>query len=683
MRIQNNISAMNAHRILTMNNTKMSGTLEKLSSGYRVNRAADDAAGLGISEKMRAMIHGMTQAEKNCHDAISLVQTAEGALSEVHTMLQRMNEIAVQSANGSYDNAVDRASLQLEFEQLQDEIDHIAKHTDFNGMKLFDGTGGTYTLNDGNVVTNIVKQDAAVEQNNVTLESLLNQKSGKLENIIYTETVFDFETTQTPGDASETTNTTPAGWAEAAATLQTQIVPQAVQAILDKYSAFSYLTGSSIGIGLELYTANTSTLASVGVGIEAYQNTSTNEVFGKALTYKLKVNMNSVDLSTEDGRNALESTIAHEMIHAFMDEALTSGMLGITSTGQDASKKFPMWFIEGMAQTASGPGNWTYHGLGINNSSTAADIKNALNTYALSYSSGSGDTAHAAQYGTGYLACMYLGYLAAGSDANLNSSTAAAADIVSGLNTILGKIINGQSLDDVIKEVSNNKYSGTSDFQSKFANDTDAADFIYNMQQKGYFSTADSDGNIVSGGLISGDLLNADPYPNSNLSLNLFALDKNNTEIKNTYPDGVTVLSGGTVSTEGVKPMENMPETPNNKFGDFTVTGGTEGIDFEYDEGTGTLTVKTGTALKIEGTGSATTNKIKIADGITANVTIKNVNIDLSSEWFVAPILVDGTARLNLTLSGENTLVGGGNCAGLQVADNATLVIDGQGKLDS
>ena len=669
MIVQHNIQAMNANRILGMNNTKLAGTLEKLSSGYQVNRSADNAAGLAISEKMRTMIHGITQAEKNCHDAVSLVQTAEGALNEVHSMLQRMNELANQAANGSYSDGVDRASLQLEFTQIQEEIDHVAEHTDFNGMKLFDGTGGTYTLSSGNTATNYVKKEIP------TLEELLSDKLGNLQNIIYTETVFDFETTQS-GQSANNTSSWSQTYKDTANALQTSIVPQAVQAILNKYSAFNYLTGSSIGIGLELYSDSSTTLASVSVAPEAYQNTQTGEIYATGMTYKLRVNMNSVDLSTEEGRNALESTIAHEMIHAFMDEALTAGMLGITSEAVDSSQQFPMWFIEGMAQTASGPGNWVYHGLGITPDSTTSEIKSALAGDPLT-SSGSNT---AAQYGTGYLACMYLGYLAAGSDANISSSTAAASDILSGLNSILSDVISGKSLNSVINEISGGKYSTASAFASGFANDTAVQNFIQEMAQQGYFSTDYTPNDswvsdVVSGGLISGDLLNADPYPNSNLSLNLFALDKNNTAIKNTYPDGVTVLSGGTVSTEGVKPMENMPETPSNQFGDFTVTGGTEGIDFEYDEVTGTLTVLTGTALKIEGTGNATTDKIKIADGITANVTIKNVNIDVSSTSGACAFEVGDGATLNLTLDGANALISGNDCAGLQVGEGETLII--------
>ena len=140
MRIQHNIAALNSYRNLTGNNSAVSKNLEKLSSGYRINRAGDDAAGLAISEKMRAQITGLNTAQKNAQDGVSLVQTAEGALTEVHSMLNRMVELADQSANGTYDNAVDRENLQKEITSLKDEIDRIADSTNFNGINLLDGS---------------------------------------------------------------------------------------------------------------------------------------------------------------------------------------------------------------------------------------------------------------------------------------------------------------------------------------------------------------------------------------------------------------------------------------------------------------------------------------------------------------------------------------------------------------
>ena len=146
MRIQHNIAALNSYRNLTGNNNAVSKNLEKLSSGYRINRAGDDAAGLAISEKMRAQITGLNTAQKNAQDGVSLVQTAEGALTEVHSMLNRMVELADQSANGTYDNPVDRANLQKEIASLKDEIDRIADSTNFNGINLLDGSLSTTKL---------------------------------------------------------------------------------------------------------------------------------------------------------------------------------------------------------------------------------------------------------------------------------------------------------------------------------------------------------------------------------------------------------------------------------------------------------------------------------------------------------------------------------------------------------
>ena len=184
MRIQHNITALSAYRNLTNNNSAVAKNLEKLSSGYRINRAGDDAAGLAISEKMRAQITGLKTAQKNANDGISLVQTAEGALTEVHSMLNRMVELATQAANGTYYDE-DRANLQSEIEQLKDEINRIADGTNFNGINLLDGslssTGGT---------------------KNVTINGVPSTKSlgckGSYEaNTAYSAATFDFKSGDT------------------------------------------------------------------------------------------------------------------------------------------------------------------------------------------------------------------------------------------------------------------------------------------------------------------------------------------------------------------------------------------------------------------------------------------------------------------------------------------------------
>ena len=151
MRIQHNIMAMNAYRNYNTNTSALAKNLEKLSSGYKINRAGDDAAGLAISEKMRAQITGLNAAQKNVKDGISLVKTAEGAMQEVQDMLNRMDYLATQSANGTYDNEVDRANLQKEVTALKSEINRIADSANFNGIKLLDGSlsNGTSGVSNG------------------------------------------------------------------------------------------------------------------------------------------------------------------------------------------------------------------------------------------------------------------------------------------------------------------------------------------------------------------------------------------------------------------------------------------------------------------------------------------------------------------------------------------------------
>ena len=191
MRIQHNIMAMNAYRNYANNTSALSKNLEKLSSGYKINRAGDDAAGLAISEKMRAQITGLDKAQDNAKDGISLVQTAEGALTEVHDMLNRMVELADQSANGTYDVETDRANLQKEVEQLKSEINRIADSANFNGIKLLDGSmdaegiggGANMSVNFGSVTAYEAGVSNADPTFSVSLDGLslkANASSGSL-----------------------------------------------------------------------------------------------------------------------------------------------------------------------------------------------------------------------------------------------------------------------------------------------------------------------------------------------------------------------------------------------------------------------------------------------------------------------------------------------------------------------
>ena len=146
LRIQNNVEAFNTHRQLTATSMQASKSMEKLSSGYRINRAADDAAGLAISEKMRGQIGGLSQAQRNAQDGVSLVQTAEGALAEVHSMLQRVRDLKVQFNNGTLDQN-DKNAIGAEVIEIAKEVSSILSDTKFNGKALLDGSNTFLPLN--------------------------------------------------------------------------------------------------------------------------------------------------------------------------------------------------------------------------------------------------------------------------------------------------------------------------------------------------------------------------------------------------------------------------------------------------------------------------------------------------------------------------------------------------------
>src|SRR3954447_21942459 len=155
LRIQNNVEAFNAHRNLSAVNTSVSKSMERLSSGYRINRAADDAAGLAISEKMRGQIRGLARNQRNIQDGISLVQTTEGSLNEVHSMLQRVRELAVEYKNDTLSTS-NRTAIQSEVNQLASEIERIGSTTKFNGISLLNGQTASVSFqvgaNDGEII---------------------------------------------------------------------------------------------------------------------------------------------------------------------------------------------------------------------------------------------------------------------------------------------------------------------------------------------------------------------------------------------------------------------------------------------------------------------------------------------------------------------------------------------------
>ena len=174
MVVQHNLTAMNANRMLGITTNAQAKQTERLASGYRINRAADDAAGLSVSEKMRRQIRGLDQASANAQDGISLVQSAEGALNEVHDMLQRMNELTVKAANGTY-TTTQKQYIADEVNQLISEIDRVATTTKFNDQKVLQGS-----TNDGNAATKSFQFQVGNEQSETLAVTISNMKASKL-----------------------------------------------------------------------------------------------------------------------------------------------------------------------------------------------------------------------------------------------------------------------------------------------------------------------------------------------------------------------------------------------------------------------------------------------------------------------------------------------------------------------
>lgn len=556
MRIQHNISALNTHRNLYFNNNQTTKTLEKLSSGYKINRSADDAAGLAISEKMRGQIRGLNMATKNAQDGISLIQTAEGALNEVHSMLQRINELAVQASNDT--NATeDRQALQKEITQIIGEVDKIANTTEFNTMKLLDGSlanqnnaagggGGGTTINTNPIIT-------------------------------ITHNAVD----ASPTPMYKATDPSDRDYSKLKTILDEEIVPQAVQSILDTFGdTFDYLDGSKLGIGLILSKDDTSSvLASVTMKAR-YDSAPIPDV---DLSYSLLVNTSYLTFNpdgtlTDASRTNLETTIVHEMMHAFMDESLTAGMMG-RDQHLNNTQAFPEWFVEGTAQAASGGYSYVV-AMGLNETSTEDQIRNTLNgTHSIKNNS------LYSKYASGYLATMYLGHLASGGSTDANG-------IATGLDKIMNNVRGGKSLSDSIKDNTNGQYTSLADFENRFGND--AVAFTKQFMD----DSAGGQGALVTGNLIDNDLLQDTKL----LNVTLFDLAPGYEEVWNYYPQNV--ISGGQANQQGTTGPDYVPS---NNTGGGNNQGGTTG------GGQGTTPIPGG------GQGG-NTNPTTLKDGLTFHI---------------------------------------------------------------
>lgn len=686
MRIRNNKSASFALRYTGKNRSALSKSLEKLSSGYAINRAGDDAAGLTISEKMRRQVTGLKRADQNSREGSKLIQVGEGALDEIHSMLQRAASLANQSANGVYEDEIDREALQAELDELCDDIDRISTSANFNGIKLFQDRGLNYERGAklSKAVSAAAQQTAGASRTQAaqtaprrTLDDLIrDEDKGELNIVYFEQTNAKFETTQKPEGNSTLSGMdkdVPVSGGTATQKLsdilKTEIVPQTVQNILTNYPAFSYLKDSAIGIGLDLYSnAGSSVLASVTLSSALKSNGDGTGTLG----YKLSVNVGKVDPTNNPSwREDLEATIAHEMIHAFMDEATTAGMIGkLPGSGSlQTADGFESWFIEGMAQTASGPDTWIYSkqytggGLQIDTTSTDAEIKTQIQNHMLE----DDDNAGAVNYGTGYLACMYLGWAIAGG----GNTAVDAANISRGLSSLLSEVIGGSSLDAAISKLTNNKFASTADFKTQFnAAGTEVTGFVKNLMV--------ARGSNGRGGLASGDLAAPDLTSDTPLTgVKLFELNKDYPMVNNEYPTGYVVLTGGTTSASGVKPSDFGPAVSMADC-DFEITGGVSdgngGIQgISWDNNTKTLTVSSGTNITIsmKNPTSGTLQNLKL-EGSGGRVILNGVQ--------AASLQVSGSGGKAVTYEGTNDIQEITVDAG-KIATFATLPSGGQLKV--
>ena len=411
---------------------------EKLSSGYRINRAGDDAAGLSISEKMRRQIRGLTQASTNSLDGISMAQSAEGAMQEIHEMLQRSNVLAVKAANGTYSD-LERAMIDDELQQMKKAIDETAWNTVFNDINLFPQNG--------------VSPYAAMSSQVYHYEIKYHLSDGVIE-----IGSSNADTT----DVDQTGSTISSG-SVLADHIANELLPNAISQILEAFPSLKTAAGSdTIDMALDL-----SVIDGPGSTLAYAQYSFYTTSGSRPISMLIKVD--SADFDDEDttssGANAemLESTIAHELMHTVMQYNLTDGMSG------RAGDEFPDWFVEGTAQLAGGgfPTGWNnylsyYAGKLSDETDTSrdTDIANYLKQF----------TVDNRPYGHGYLAAAYIGYLANG------GGDVTAENIASGMDKVFADLIGGASFAEALM---NNTGLTESDIDNLFATgDSDLVAFV-------------------------------------------------------------------------------------------------------------------------------------------------------------------------------------------------------------
>ncbi len=445
MVVQHNLASMNANRNLSVSTGSIKKSSEKLSSGYKINRAADDAAGLTISEKMRSQIRGLTQASENAQDGISFAQSADGTLDEVSVMLKRSKELAVKASTETLTDA-DRQAIQAEVESICSEIDRVQQSTTFNDFRIFIKEG--YPPSEADVTENLSPVKALSSAPVEVTISMVDADGNRINNV---------------GEAKGSGENHFSGNLATMAEFIKGAVNNAVAKLKDAYGStadgfMSQASTMGVEIGLELgnIDGKNNTLAYAHLQMASGGGNISSG-------YTLKVDTSDYDPDVIYGSMTpaqmneklgnLAATIAHEMTHLVMMDTMPQGMLSGKVT------TLPDWFIEGMAQTSSGDDGWVSNG-----AQTDSQIMNQISKLKTE------------EYGAGYLGTLYLGQIVGGGKAD--GSDLSTATIKSGLNSVLAYLSQDQSrtLDDAIRTLTNGKdraFSGLSDFENTFKNHPD------------------------------------------------------------------------------------------------------------------------------------------------------------------------------------------------------------------
>ncbi len=492
MVVKHNLTAVNADRNLNTITGRQKKNTEKLSSGYKINRAADDAAGLSISEKMRRQIRGLTQASLNTQDGISFVQSAEGALNEIHDILQRGNELAVKAANDT-NMSEDREAIYAEIKQLNNEIDRISRDSRFNEMSMFDSSNASPETKNASYLPDGYPDVIFLDTDYISYD--MQDFAGAINEAAAAGKTF-----------------TQAGLADFANKIKDTYMPTLLGDIVSALPQSAKPTVQGMQISLKMYYSNDSTLAYVS---------------SNGVSFQLGVNMSH--LTEKGGQIAmtadLATTIAHEMTHAVMFDGVTNGMLGINGADQ-----FPSWFVEGTAQAVGGAINYCQE-LTVN---VMPKGDKAIENW-LSELTDTSDPYNA--YAQGYIASMYLGYVAGG------GGTVTAGTIARGLDAILKDVEDGYSLGQAISRQTNGKYGDLADFEDSFPKD--AVAFTKDLVG----AIGGGTGSIASPNGLSGT---KDSLLNGTNKSNYFVLNVdqsdhyvNNLGGKNTYTGGGATTTGG------------------------------------------------------------------------------------------------------------------------------------------